>query len=269
VERLEFQSASSPFGNVGAADLDADGAVTQAELAVWLAARLAKQRKFKLPDEFPPWFLQGDFDQDGQIQLAEFSRSTPRVPIAEFQRFDRNEDGFVTMKELSSRKGQGVQRYASGRAHVVEARAETFAEVFISDDFLIDDIDVQLAFVKKADDDVELTLLAPDGTPAVLYFDSQKKPWGGGRLFENTLIDDEAPAIAQRMTHPPVHQAFRSQGSTTPGMKGLKAFYGKRSRGAWRLNIRNKSQLAGILEGWALLIKPQKPALLNTREARR
>jgi subtilisin-like proprotein convertase family protein len=256
VERTEFQSASSPFGNLGAADSDADGTVAQVELGAWLETRLAKQPEFKLPDDFPHWFLQGDFDHDGQIQLAEFSRSMFRAPIAEFQRFDRNDDGFVTMRELSSTDGQGAQRFVSGRAHVVEARTETFAEILITDDFLIGDIDVQLAFHKKADDDIELTLLGPDGTQAALYFDSQKKPWGGGRLFENTLIDDEAPVIAQRMT-PPLHQAFRSQGSTTPGMKGLKSHYGKTARGAWRLNIRNKSQFAGMLEGWALLMRPK------------
>jgi subtilisin-like proprotein convertase family protein len=269
VERAEFQSASSPFGNIGAADSDADGEVAQAELAAWLEARIARQPAFKLPDDFPHWFLQSDFDHDGQIQLTEFSRSSPRAPIAEFQRLDRNDDGFVTMKELSSAEGQGVQRFVSGRALVVEARTEVSAEIFITDDFLIEDIDVQLAFVKKADDDIELTLLGPDGTQAALYFDSQKKPWGGGRLFENTLIDDEAPALAQRLLNPPLHQAFRSQGSTTPGMKGLKAHYGKHAGGAWRLNIRNKSQLAGMLEGWALLIKPRNPPAPNGGALRR
>jgi hypothetical protein len=46
----------------------------------------------------------------------------------------------------------------------------------------------------------------------------------------------------------------------TPGMQGLKAFYNKPARGTWQLAINNKSQVAGLLEGWALLIKPGKPA---------
>jgi len=265
VERAEFQSPSSPFGNLGAADADADGKVVQAELAAWLAARLAKQPEFKLPEDFPRWFLTCDLDQDGQVQFAEIIRSSPRGPIAEFRRFDRNDDGFVTAKEFSSPAGDGTQRFASGLSHVVEAGTETFAEILVTDDFLIDDIDVQLAFVKKADDDIELTLLGPDGTQSVLYFDSQKKPWGGGRLFENALIDDEAPATAQRMPHPPLQPTFRPQGSTTPGMKGLKAHYGKRSRGTWRLSVRNKSRVAGMLEGWALFIKPKQPASSDAR----
>jgi Ca2+-binding EF-hand superfamily protein len=259
VERTEFQSPSSPFGNVGAADADANGTVVQAELATWLAARRGKQPEFKLPDDFPRWFLQSDFDQDGQVHLAEFMKASPRAAMAEFQRFDRNDDGFVTTKEFSSPAGADTQRFASGLSHIVEAGAEVFADIFITEDFVIEDIDVQLAFVKRGDDDIELTLLGPDGTQAALYFDSQKKPWGGGRLFDNTLIDDEALPIAQRMPQPPLNQSFRSQGSTTPGMKGLKALYGKRARGTWRLSVRNKSRIAGMLEGWALLTKPKKP----------
>jgi Ca2+-binding EF-hand superfamily protein/subtilisin-like proprotein convertase family protein len=268
VDRSEFQSPLSPFGNVAAADTDANGAVVQAELAAWLTVRRAKQPEFKPPDDFPRWFLQSDLDQDGQVHVAEFVRFSPRTPIAEFQRFDRNDDGFVTAKEFSTPAADDTQRFASGLAHIVEAGAEVYADIFVTEDFVIEDIDVQLAFIKKGDDDIELALLAPDGTQAALYFDAQKKPWGGGRLFDNTLIDDEAPALAQRLPQPPLHQAFRSQGSTTQGMKGLKAHYGKRTRGTWRLSIRNKSRIDGMLEGWALLIKSRKQAPPDSRAAR-
>jgi Ca2+-binding EF-hand superfamily protein/subtilisin-like proprotein convertase family protein len=258
VERAELQS-SSALGHLGPADADQDGTVTQAELFAWMRERLATQGP-DLPDDAPAWFLLADLDQDGQVHLSELLRSGRRDLIPQFERSDRNSDGFVTARELASPGGDETLRHASGVPHVIEAEHETFAQILISDDVAIKDIDVQIAVAKNGDDDIELNLIGPDGTRATLYFDARAKPWGGGRLFENTLIDDEAPEITQRLVRPPLHRAFRSQGMKTPGMQGLKAFYGKPARGVWRLAVNNKSQVAGLLEGWALIIKPAPQA---------
>ncbi len=221
---------------------------------------LAAQPESGLPHDVPAWFLTSDMNLDGQVQLSEFLRTARGGSIAPFERYDRNGDGLVTVKELASPASDGTSRHASGRPHVIEPERETFTNLLVTEDVLIQDIDVQLAIAKNGDDDIELQLIGPDGTRAMLYFNSSTKPWGGGRLFDNTLIDDEAPDIPQRLVRPPLHRSFRPQGMKTPGMQGLKAFYGKPTRGTWRLAIHNKSQVAGLLEGWALLIKPGKPA---------
>ncbi len=55
-------------------------------------------RAGKLPKELPAWFEQMDTDGDGQIGLYEW-RAAGRS-VDEFQRYDRNDDGFVTAEEV-------------------------------------------------------------------------------------------------------------------------------------------------------------------------
>jgi Ca2+-binding EF-hand superfamily protein len=55
-------------------------------------------RAGKLPKELPAWFAQIDTDHDGQIGLYEW-RAAGR-PIAEFEKMDRNGDGFLTIEEV-------------------------------------------------------------------------------------------------------------------------------------------------------------------------
>jgi hypothetical protein len=53
-----------------------------------------------LPRELPAWFRQLDTNHDAQVGLYEW-RVSGR-PIAEFQRMDRNNDGFLTVEEVLS-----------------------------------------------------------------------------------------------------------------------------------------------------------------------
>src|SRR5262249_6021440 len=52
----------------------------------------------KLPRELPAWFAEADEDGDGQIGLYEWKKKG--WPMAEFQRMDRNNDGFLTIEEV-------------------------------------------------------------------------------------------------------------------------------------------------------------------------
>jgi Ca2+-binding EF-hand superfamily protein len=52
----------------------------------------------KLPKELPSWFAEADEDGDGQVGLYEWKRKG--WPLAEFQRMDRNNDGFLTIEEV-------------------------------------------------------------------------------------------------------------------------------------------------------------------------
>jgi len=259
IEKSEFHGASQ-FGDLAKADTDKDGAIIPAELAAWLYATLNAQPAMKAPETTPPWFRSADANDDGQVHLSEYRRVGPKEVFTAFDQYDRNADGIVTALEAASPSAADAVRYPSTRPAVIEAEMDTQLDLLITDDVSIRDIDLQLALVKNGDDDIALYLIAPDGTKATLYFDPKTKPWSGGRLFGDTLIDDEAPIPTQRLTRPPLHRSFRSQGSTTQGHQGLKAFYGKNARGTWHLHIRNSSQIAGLLEGWALLIKPAKPA---------
>lgn len=255
IEKSEFQGLSE-FGDLTEADVDKDGAIASQELSAWLTDILATQPSPKPPDNAPPWFHAADFDEDGQVHLSEYRRLNPQDVFTDFDRYDRNADGFVTAVEASSSVAADVIRYPSTRPAVVEAETETQVELLITDEVTIRDIDLHIALLKNGDDDIALALTAPDGTRADLYFDAKTKPWGGGRLFYDTQVDDEAPVVAQPLARPPLHRSFRSQGSTSKDKRGLNALYGKSARGTWQLHIRNQSQIAGLLEGWALLIRP-------------
>jgi Ca2+-binding EF-hand superfamily protein len=258
IDRLEFRSTDSPFGNVAPAETGHNGTVDQQELAAWLLRRFRSQLDADLPAETPGWFLTSDLDNDGQVQMSEFLASQSQRRLADFGRIDSNNDGFVTLAELTLLRGARTQRYSSSRGHVIGAEGQTCAQLLITDPLIIGDIDVQISVMKNGDDDIELELISPNGARASLYFDNRSKPWGGGRLLNNTVIDDEAPDYPQRLPHPPLIQTFRPQSMNVKGLNSLKVFYGTPARGAWRMIIRNKSRVAGLLEGWALLITPQE-----------
>ncbi|MBC8353842.1 MAG: hypothetical protein H8E66_17720 [Planctomycetes bacterium] len=244
-------------GDLSAADINNNGLVLRDELSRWLLATLTSQPSSNLPDGLPVWFVESDIDLDGQVLLSEFLQSrSAATATSEFERYDHNSDGIVTADESVSRTAGGKKRYSGGSSRVFEAGKETHAELFIDDDVMIADIDVQVSITKNGHDDIELLLISPDHIMVTLYFSGRSKAWGGGRLFEDTIIDDEAPEIRQRLPLPPAHRSFRPQSMNNKNMASLSALYGKPASGTWRLVIRNKSRVAGLLEGWALLVKP-------------
>ena len=55
-------------------------------------------RASNLPKELPAWFKEADTDQDGQVGLYEWKAKG--WAIEEFQKMDRNNDGFLTVEEV-------------------------------------------------------------------------------------------------------------------------------------------------------------------------
>lgn len=253
---LDRNERAAVRGDLSGADINNNGLIARDELSRWLLATLSTQPSSKLPDGLPVWFVESDIDLDGQVLLSEFIQSRSVSATSEFERYDHNADGIVTANESVARTAGGKKRYSSGSPRVFEAGKETYAELFIDDDVTIADIDVQISIAKNSDDDIELVLVSPDRITVPLYFSGGAKPWGGGVLFADTIIDDEAPEIRKRLPLPPAHRSFRPQSMNNKNMASLSALYGKHARGTWRLLIRNKSRVAGLLEGWALLVKP-------------
>lgn len=245
---------SQVFVGLRQSDQDRDGKLGRGELGAWLVARIAAQTNFGVPAGTPEWFLTSDINGDGQVVMSEYLNTMSVDTLADFQGFDRNADGMVTVSELAAPEREIHTRYTNDRAYVIEAEKDIFAQIVIRDSSLIQDINVQIGIAKNGDDDIELTLVGPDGTRAALYFDAASKPWGGGRLFQNTIIDHEAPFYKQRLQRPPAPPVFRPQGAGRKGRLSLDAFYGKSLQGTWRLVIRNKSPVPGLLENWTLMV---------------
>ena len=55
--------------------------------------------KDRLPAGLPSWFKSRDANGDGQVAMSEYSRSWSNRTAAEFQRYDKNNDGMVTAAE--------------------------------------------------------------------------------------------------------------------------------------------------------------------------
>jgi len=65
---------------------------------------VAGQRFFvppvRLPQGVPPWFVARDLDGDGQLTLSEFAPHPTQADIEEFNRYDTNHDGVITIDEV-------------------------------------------------------------------------------------------------------------------------------------------------------------------------
>src|SRR5262249_57094178 len=55
-------------------------------------------RSGKLPPNVPPWFKEYDTDNDAQVALYEWKDKNRTVE--DFQKYDLNGDGFITIEEL-------------------------------------------------------------------------------------------------------------------------------------------------------------------------
>jgi hypothetical protein len=58
----------------------------------------------KLPTGLPSWFKSRDANGDGQVSMNEYSRSVSQSMVAEFRRYDTNDDGIITPKEAAKQK---------------------------------------------------------------------------------------------------------------------------------------------------------------------
>jgi hypothetical protein len=123
--RLQQDEWSQMRGNPQESDANGDGILTEEELAARLAAwgrgqggdgggdgtgtgdaadgprrsyrfRTAAER---LPQGLPGWFARSDADGDGQVAMAEYSRSWTINKANEFTRLDANSDGVITPQE--------------------------------------------------------------------------------------------------------------------------------------------------------------------------
>ncbi|NUQ65589.1 MAG: proprotein convertase P-domain-containing protein [Pirellulales bacterium] len=129
-------------------------------------------------------------------------------------------------------------------------RGTVTSHLGILDSFAVADVNVQLSITHTKDEDLDVFVIAPDGTRVELFTDVG----GTGDNFINTTFDDEAATLITSGT-PPFSAAYRPEG-------GLSALVGKAGRGSWYLEITDDSRKdAGVLQSWSLMVTPSGQAL--------
>jgi hypothetical protein len=98
--------AAAPTDGAASTTTTGSQPLTPAPPAVPAVSRAAAagQRFFvppvRLPQGVPPWFVTRDLDGDGQLTLSEFAPHPTQADIEEFNRYDTNHDGVITVDEV-------------------------------------------------------------------------------------------------------------------------------------------------------------------------
>ncbi len=253
VERSEFNNRYSSYGNLASADQNGDGTIERAELTTWLQNRLPPLSKLAFGMQ------SRDADNDGQVSLREYSEQISETSLAEFNRWDRDGDGFITPQESRRQPQPQQNEYSSEPALVIRPNGMVVADLWIDSEIEIGDLDVRISIAKDNDNFMQLDLVAPNHRRVPLY-DGGWLPWRGAYIFENTLIDDEAVPIKGTLKAPPVPRAFRPPGVDDNERSSLGDLRGASTRGTWRLVVRNQNDRVGILNRWSLIVTPAESA---------
>jgi subtilisin family serine protease/subtilisin-like proprotein convertase family protein len=108
----------------------------------------------------------------------------------------------------------------------------------------IADVDVGLDITHTFDGDLDVFLLAPDGTRVELFTDVG----GGGANFVRTVLDDEA-SVSIQTGGAPFTGRFRPEGQ-------LSALDNRQTLGTWTLQITDDAGAdVGTLTGWELIVR--------------
>ncbi len=119
----------------------------------------------------------------------------------------------------------------------------TISEIFVSDDFVLKDVDVFLDIEHSFTADLDIFLQGPDGTRVALLSDVG----GSGDHFRRTILDDEASTPITE-GQPPFTGRYQPE-------EALAAFRDKQAWGTWRLEIYDDSRRdEGTLLSWGLLL---------------
>lgn len=132
---------------------------------------------------------------------------------------------------------------SSGEPLPIRDLQSVVSEILVPHDFVLSDVDVFLDIEHTFTADLDIYLVAPDGTRVELLTDVG----GAGDHFRRTILDDAAPTpITQGEAPFPGH--YRPEGS-------LGVLNGKSAAGLWQLHIYDDSRRdEGMLLAWGLVL---------------
>jgi subtilisin-like proprotein convertase family protein len=139
-----------------------------------------------------------------------------------------------------------TRTYSNTTALGLPDLATSRSTINITDVATIRDLNVQLNITHARDSDLQVTLIAPDGTRIALF----SAVGGNGQNFVNTVLDDEATVAISAGTAP-------FTGSFRPATS-LSLLDGKSLTGVWTLEIKDTvRRQTGTLNNWSLIIDQQ------------
>ena len=146
--------------------------------------------------------------------------------------------------------GEVTLVYSNTTAKTIKDRAKTTSTISVPDAMSIVDVNVQLTISHTRDQDLDVYLIAPDGTRVELFTDVG----GNGDHFTGTVLDSQA-STSITAGSAPFASTYRPEGS-------LSVLNNKNALGTWTLEITDDQWLySGTLTSWSITITGEPMAL--------
>lgn len=230
-------------------DGDLDGEVSRDEL--YQAMKAIHEELGEEPAGLPPWFYERDANKDGQVSLKEYATEWSTDQLTEFARFDMNQDGLLTTREVLRSSAAVGGQFRSETAEILSPRRTVISEIEVQEDVVIGKLKVELSITHSNVTDLDAYLTGPDGEVVELF----TAVGGSGNHFERTKFDDESP-VSIAKGKPPYIGTYRPE-ALDARKPGLSSFKGKNARGIWQLIVRGtRSERSGMLHYWSLDVEP-------------
>lgn len=249
---LEPSEMASVGIDIAKADYNRDGRVDRNELGDYLFQEMEREGN-DMSELLPTWFFERDLNDDGQIEMSEFTDEWDAEKADDFAKYDANGDGIITPDEILSSKQIMGGNYANQEAKVLLPRSIVVSEIQVDESVIIGDLNVQLSITHSSTEQLDGYLISPDGQRIELF----AGVGGSDDHFDRTVFDDEAQDDITR-SRPPFRGDFQP-GAIAKRQPGLGSFKGKNLQGVWQLMIRSsRSDRSGVLHDWALIVKPDQ-----------
>ncbi|EMI57725.1 proprotein convertase P-domain-containing protein [Rhodopirellula sallentina] len=246
IDRTESVKLGMPVAEI---DIDRDSEISREELHHYLEQ--LQEENGGLGEGVPGWFYERDLDRDRQVSLAEFAPEPTAELVAEFVSWDANDDGLITVAELSGLPAAIGGSFRNDEALPLPPGQTVISEIEVEEDFLIADLNLQLSITHSYTGYLDAYLTGPDGDRIELF----TEVGGTDDNFDETIFDDQAsePIVKGR---PPFEGSYIPEG-VLKRQPGLSVYNGKSIQGVWQLVIRGtRSDRFGMLHGWSLQARP-------------
>ncbi len=138
--------------------------------------------------------------------------------------------------------GQPTEYRSTNTPLDIQDQGTMVSSITVTDVGQIGDLNVKVNITHGWNSDLDIFLIAPDGTRVELFTDVG----GSSSNFRNTILDDEASKSIKDGSGPFVG-SYRPEGS-------LASLIGKELSGTWRLEVTDdKTEDVGTLDSWSLI----------------